>query len=180
MVLWPSASALFSDNGRFVSFQVLGDWVPLRLQQDPHEALGNGNGSTAKSGAQVPATARLNSTGCDEGRLCICQRLRRQKSHELFWQRSFLRIRTEDRSCNSRLVSKLIHPIVVEIIRVSVITCTCTCFIASTQRTSLPSLLWGMIFQCRVCISFLFSRGFVVSHCVPPPVFRSLFVWYFR
>ena len=73
-------------NGKSVSFQVFGDGLSLGLQQNPHEIVGNGECSAANPRAQVTAAARLDSTRHDEGGLCVCQRLRRQKFHELFWR----------------------------------------------------------------------------------------------
>lgn len=53
--------------------QVFGDWIPVRLQQDLNEAVGNGHASTSESRAKVSSAAGLYSTRCHEGRLCLCQ-----------------------------------------------------------------------------------------------------------
>lgn len=53
--------------------QVFGDWFPIRLQQDPNEAVGNGDASTPESREKISSAAGLHSTRCHEGRLCLCQ-----------------------------------------------------------------------------------------------------------
>lgn len=90
----------------FFFFKVPRNWTSVGLQQDPHETIGNGLNTVTESPLQVSAASRRYTTRGDERGLCFCQRLWGEKSHELFCQWSFPRLRTKDRSCHLGLAQK--------------------------------------------------------------------------
>lgn len=90
----------------FFFFKVPRNWTSVGLQQDPHETIGNGLNTVTESPLQVSAASGRYTTRGDERGLCFCQRLWGEKSHELFCQWSFPRLRTKDRSCHLGLAQK--------------------------------------------------------------------------